>query len=262
MVSKVETVRYELTTSRRSYGFKTVRLFTFRGSSLSVLMSTRRMTKAKVNRPRQNGRKRQGPARRSVATGPMGRLIPHPPPINGYEVKHSRTLRFTTNAAVSQQITFQNLLDTILFVTGTTTAIDLFNVVRVRRVKIWAMPVIGQSTSVTIIFDGAAIGFVGDREVHEDASMGVEPAYLSVSPSKQSLASKFQASGSQNAFFIEGPANSIIDVDLDFKADTQGAQVASQNVPVGVNTAIAYRGLDGLAVATSKFIVPTSLNTV
>jgi hypothetical protein len=219
-------------------------------------MNSNANQKAKVSRPRKQGRKPNG------NPGSRRAMIPRPPPINGYEVKHSRTLRFTTNAAVSQQITYQNLLDTILFTISATQAIDLFNVVRVRRVKIWAIPVLGQSSSVLIIYDGAAIGFVGDREVHQDSSMGVEPAYLSCSPSKQSLASKFQASGTQNAFFIECPTGSVVDVDLDFKADTQGAQVASQNTVTTVLTAIAYRGLDGLGSATSKFTCPTSLNTV
>jgi hypothetical protein len=190
-------------------------------------------------------------------------MIPHPPPIQDYELRNSKTLRFTANAAVSQQITFQNLLDTVLFAQGAAVQYDVFFAVKLKRVKVWSLPVVGQTNSVTIIFDGTVAGFVGDRQVHQDSSMGIEPAYLSVSPSKQSLASKFQISSANNAFFIECSAGSVIDVDLDFRSDVLGIPVGAQNVAVGATVgAIGYRGLDGLAAAGTKFTVPTSLNFV
>jgi hypothetical protein len=213
--------------------------------------------KSKVRGPRQNLRKQNGMARRSSAT------IPHPPPINNYEVTHNKTLRFTTNANVSQAITFYDLLDTILVSATAVLPYDLFFAVKVRKVKVWSMPAIGSSNSITVIFDGIQAGFVGDRKVHQDSSMGVEPAYLSVSPAKDSLASKFQIAANTTAFFIEAPAGSIIDVDLTFRSDVLGNAVSSQAASVGAAVgAIGYRGLDGLAIATTKFTPPTSFNNI
>lgn len=190
-------------------------------------------------------------------------MIPRPPQLNGYEVKQSKTLRFTTNAAYASSITYQNLLDTILMTTTAIAPFDLFYAVRINRLRCWALPTIGQSTSVTCTFDGFGAGFVGDREVHTDASMGIEPAYLSCSPSKQSLASKFQVSSSQAAFFLDVPAQCVVDVDLTFRSDTVGVVVAAQNASVGATVGlVAFRGLDGLALATSKFTVPNGINTI
>jgi hypothetical protein len=190
-------------------------------------------------------------------------MIPHPPPIQNYEVKHSTTLRFVTNAAVSQVITFQNILDTILMITSATTAFDLFLAIKIRRIKIWSLPVLGQSNSVTVIFEGGATGFVGDRKVHQDSSMGIEPAFLDVSPGQDSLASKFQVSTATNAFFLEAPTGSVVDLMCTFRSDVQANVVSAQNAVVGGTTgAIGYRGLDGIASATSKFTIPTSFYSV
>lgn len=190
--------------------------------------------------------------------GPGG-LIPRPPPIQTYQVKRSTALRFTTNAAVSQQITWQNLLDTILFTTSAIAPYDLFFAARIRRIRAWGMPVIGQSSSISIIFDNTSTGEVGDRDVHQDSSMGVEPAYLSVSPKKDSLASKFQISTGNTAFFIEAPVGTVIDIHMEFQSDVLGNAQAAANASVAATVGIiAFRGLDGLAVATTKFLVPTS----
>jgi len=214
--------------------------------------------KAMVRRPRQNGRKPNG------NPGSRRAMIPHPPPINGYEVKHSRTLRFTTNAAVSQSITWANLLDCILFTTSAIAPYDLFFAARIKRVKIWAIPSVGTSVSATVIFNSAASGEIGDRKVHQDSSMGIEPAFLNVRPEKNSLTSKFQISNSQIAFFLEAPTGSVIDIDMDYRSDVLGNEpVAAANASVGATIGVvAFRGLDGLAVATSKFTIPTSLYAI
>lgn len=214
--------------------------------------------KMMVMQPRKTARKRQGTARRSVAT------IPHPPPINGYEVKHNKTLRFTTNAAVSQSITWSDILDCILFTTSAIAPFDLFFAARIRRIRVWALPILGTSSSVTVIFNSAATGEIGDRKVHQNSSMGIEPAYINCGPEKNSLASKFQISNSQIAFFLEAPTGSVIDLDMEYRSDVLGNEpVAAQNASVGATVGVvAFRGLDGLAVATSKFTIPTSLYAI
>jgi hypothetical protein len=190
-------------------------------------------------------------------------MIPRPPAINNYEVKHSTTLRFTTSAAVNQFITFANLLDTILVNTTTIAAFDLFFAVKIRRIKVWALPILGSSSSVSVIFNGTTAGFVGDRIVHQDSSMGIEPAFLNVSPKKDTLSSMFQISSAVNAFFIDAPVNSVIDLDLSFRSDLLGIAVAAAQATVGgVAGAIAFRGMDGLAKAASNFVVPTGFNSV
>jgi hypothetical protein len=208
----------------------------------------------KVRGPRQNLRKQNGTARRSSA------MIPRPPPINGYEVKHNKTLRFIATSAIAQGFTFQNLLDTILFTSSAVAPYDLFYMVRLRRVKCWALPIIGSATTVTVVFDGVTAGSLGDRQIHTDASMGIEPAFVNAAPQSKSLASLFQVSSSAVAFILDCPTGSVIDVQLEFHSETLGTAVAAQNASVAsIVGVIGYRGLDGLAVATSKFAVPTGL---
>jgi hypothetical protein len=85
-------------------------------------MSLVRFRHAKVRGPRQNLRKQNGMARRSSA------MIPHPPMISSFNVVHGTTLRFVnvSSAASGLQISWQNLLDTILFSTTAVVGHDLF----------------------------------------------------------------------------------------------------------------------------------------
>jgi hypothetical protein len=183
--------------------------------------------------------------------------------LNNYQVTYSRILRFTCNSAVAQNITFQNLLDTILFTTTATVPFDLFFMVRIRRIRLWGIAALGTPESLYVLFDGTSAGFQGDRKMHTDTSMGIEPAYVDCRPASKSLASMFQISSAQNAFNIDCPAGTVIDVHLDFKGDTLGNATQAQNVSVAANVGvIAYRGLDGLAVATTKFSVPTGIYSV
>jgi len=187
-------------------------------------------------------------------------MIPHPKQINGYEVRHAKTLRNICKTAFSGNITFQNLLDQILFTATAVFDFDIFFSVKVKKVSVWALPAIGNTSTVTVIFDGTTAGSQGDRSIHTDNSMGLEPAYVTASPPKNTLASKFQSSSAANAFFLECPVGAIVDVDLEFHSDTLGVSVASQNNSVGATVGIiAFRGIDGAALAGSSFTVPSTL---
>jgi hypothetical protein len=217
------------------------------------------------NRKRSHGarsasaknRKPKGMARRSSA------VIPRPPQLNGYQLTHNKSMRFQMNSNFSGSISFQNILDTILFTISATQPYDLFLMVKVRRVRVWTLPAIGSSNAATVIFDGTTAGSQGDRIIHTDNSMGIEPGYITCSPAGKSLASMFQLSSTAVAFFLYAPSGSVIDLDLSFKADllqvAQAAQNASVAAPTGV---IALRGLDGLPVATTKFIVPQPMEQI
>jgi hypothetical protein len=180
--------------------------------------------------------------------------ITHPPPIQDYQVRHSTVQRFVSNAAASVNITFQNLLDTILMVLTATTAADVFYAVKVRRVEVWFTPVIGNAQSVTVQFASAVAGFVGDQKLHTDTSMGIEPAHVSAKPSSKSLASEYQVSSANSAFTLTVPAaGAVVDVHLSY-VGSFGEVVAAQNaVTAGTAGELATRGLDGKPSATTVF---------
>jgi hypothetical protein len=180
-------------------------------------------------------------------------MISHPPEINKYEIRHNTRLRFVTNAAVSLGITFQNLLDLIVFATGATTVFDMFTAVKVRAVEVWTVPALGTATTATVIFNGTSAALLSDQSIHTDTSMGIEPAHVLARPNPKSLAANFQESaGTSAAFVLICPTGSVVDVMLTFVSVFANA-VAAQNAAVGATAGDTYlRGLDGLAVATTK----------
>jgi hypothetical protein len=182
-------------------------------------------------------------------------MIPHPPAINSYDLTHNQTLRFTANAAVAQVVTYQMLLDTLLCATTAVAGVDLFNLVRIRSIKVWAAAVAGQATTVSVEYGATTTGLVGDSKLHTDTSMSIEPAFVNARPTTKSLASNFQASSATQAFFLVCPSGAVIDCELSFKNQWGLAAVAAANALVAANIGSTYlRGLDGLAIATSKML--------
>jgi hypothetical protein len=181
-------------------------------------------------------------------------VISHPPPIQDYAVRHGTRLRFIVNSAFQGGITYQNLLDTMLFAVTNILGYDLFYAVKIRRVSVWATPVIGNAVTVAVDYIGATVGASGDQRFHTDTSMGVQPACVRAKPSPKSQASLFQLSSSNNAFLLTAPAGAVVDVELTYVQSAILVAVAAQNALAGASVGGQYwRGLDGLAAAASKF---------
>lgn len=163
-------------------------------------------------------------------------------------------VRFQTNAAVAQAITFQNLLDTFIVASSAVQGYDVFFAVKIRMIEVWSNAAIGSSASVNILFSGPNAGSVGDQDLHNAVSMGIEPAYLKARPSGRSLASNFQITSGNEAFFIYCPNGSVVDCHLSYRG-AFATQTAAQNALVGAAAGQFYlRGLDGVASAGSKFV--------
>lgn len=183
-------------------------------------------------------------------------IISHPPQINGLEVRHGATLRFRVTAAATYTVTYANLLDTMLVATDATTGTNLFQAVKIRRVRVWGMPAVGASGSVSVEFSGTTAGLVGDQAIHTDTSMGVQPAHVDARPSRRSLAAEYQINSASTAFKLIVLAGSVVDVELSFRSQyAPGVNVGATNALVGATAGVQYlRGLDGLATATSNFV--------
>jgi len=148
----------------------------------------------------------------------------------------------------------------ILFTTSSTAPYDVFFMARLRSVKVWALPSIGTATTVTVSFDGTTAGSQGDRMVHTDTSMGIEPAFVNAVPKARTLAAMFQTSSANEAFALYCPGGAVVDIAMDFTSDVSGNPKAAQNVSVASTVGcFAFRGLDGLAVASTNFTVPAGV---
>jgi len=187
-------------------------------------------------------------------------MIPHPPAIANIAITHSVKLRFTSAAAFQQTvITYQNLLDTLLFAVAPTSGANLFQQVRIRAVEMWALSVVGTATTVQCEFASGVAGEVGDAAVHADTSMGIQPAHVRARPAPRSGTALFQKSSANQAFTITGPSGTVVDVELSFKGLPAPLVTFCQNALVAATGGAWYfRGLDGLAVAGTNFVPATA----
>lgn len=185
-------------------------------------------------------------------------VISHPPPIQEYAVRHSTRLRFVTNAAFVGNITFQNLLDTMITAITAVLGYDQFFAVKVRGVEVWADAVAGNASSVLVQFAGITGASFGDQRLHTDTSMGIQPAHVKCRPAPKTLAANFQSSTAAEAFHLEVPSGAVVDVELTFVQSALIQATAAQNALVGATIGAPYwRGLDGVATAASKFVPVT-----
>lgn len=207
---------------------------------------------------RKNGNARG--QRRGRRRPEANQMISHPPQIGAAEIRHNVALRFVANAAVANTtVTFGNLLDCVLMAITAILPNDVFQLVKVRRVRMWSVPVVGGATTLSVSFAGTtAPGAIGDADLHTDTSMGIEPAHVDARPKRLSQAAQFQAApGGNTAFVLSGiTSGTVIDLELSYKQifAAQGGTPVAGNASVGATPGLIYtRGLDGLAAAATKF---------
>jgi hypothetical protein len=210
---------------------------------------------------KNNNRTRRGKASRQLVVMDS---IAHPPQILP-QIKHRQRLRFVTNVAISANapnaVATLNLLDAILIATTATQGYQLFDAVKVHLIELWAPPSASLSTPVTcgVSFPGNTTGDAGDGRIIADTSVSVQPAHVVARPQKLSAAAMWQGTASGfNVFSLFGPTGMVVDVECLFRnADTAPAVVT--NALVAATTGqLYYRGLDGLAIAGTKFVPQAS----
>jgi len=190
-------------------------------------------------------------------------MIPHPPQLPSYGITRDVRMRFVATAAAFGNISFQNLLDTILVAISATAAADLFEQVRVNSVECWAIAAVGTPATVIVLFNGTTVGAAGDQKVHTDTSMGIEPAHVKARPEKLTQAGQFQASSADIAFALDVPAGTVIDVSVSLRQGVLGNAVSSQNPLVAATAGVLYyRGLDGKTVALTNFPVQGAVSVI
>jgi len=177
------------------------------------------------------------------------------------------TLRFTTQGTWpgSYTVTYGNLLDA-WFVAGTaTTAYQLFDFVKVKKVTVRAMGVadgahFGPSATVGIEFPGLVGGQFGSGKQRQSSAIGeTVPAYVSLKPDPMSQAAQFQPSTSNAAFIVRAVDGLraalygvIIDVQVVYKNSGDINPAAVTTARAGLTPGLIYfGGIDGLATANT-----------
>lgn len=194
------------------------------------------------------------PQKRAPGDNKPGVLIhaTGPPQIRP-QITHAARLRFTSNAAGTQSVTYAMLMDLILVATTATQLYDLFDSVKVSLVEMWCQGVTNSPTTVTCDWNGGVNGLADDSKQDADTSLGIEPAHIVSRPSRNSMARFWAGSSNVVCFSITCPAETVIDVQLTFK-NSSVAPVAALNLGVGATAGQFYfRGLDGQATAGTKY---------
>ena len=179
------------------------------------------------------------------------------------------TLRFVTTANFTGvfTVTSTNLLDA-WFVAGTaTTAYQLFDFVRVKRVTVRAMGVEntgGQappSATVGIEYPGLVVGSsAGGKQVSNSSLGQTTPAFCSLSPDPKSECALFQTANgnillSVRAVDQAGAAltGAIIDVEVVYRNSADVNPAAISQARAGLTAGDLYfGGLDGLPLASTQ----------
>lgn len=186
----------------------------------------------------------------------------HPPELSDYTVRQFRTLRFTAVAACDETaISFTDILNTIGVASSATVGYNLYDFVKIVRVRAWGIAALGTPSTVSICFSNDVnSGYIGDGRIHSDTSLGFSPAYVNAKPDPKSFSAIYQTVGAEyTAFTVTCPAGSIIDLDVHFR-DQSGQGTAATNALVGATVgALYYRGLDAIAIATSNLVPPSGV---
>jgi hypothetical protein len=228
-------------------------------------MSMRKTTTVKVSPPRQKGRKQQGPARRSVATGS---LIPS---WKGLPVMKGK-VRFNAGASFAGIFTQQDLFNaTGLAASSAVLGAPIAGAARLTKIEAWA-PVATAGVSVNLLYqetaqDTAQNNFNGRPIMVEDSSICFDrPAHIRVQTPVTRPAGSWHLvginSGAQDLFTLEGSSGSIIDVFFEWILNAS----LLTNVPNPMNFAQvlvgATVGVIYLRKAISGSITPVGVNVL
>jgi len=214
------------------------------------------MSRNTKSRQNKNGNRKVGNRNKQLLEMKKEEMQEHPPQIDNYQVTHSTVLRFTSTAAsAATVITFADLLDCMLVATTTVAASDLFDLVKVKKIRVWGQAALGTPSTVELSFNSAT----GDGTTHTDTSLGVKPAFINCKPSPKTLASFWQPSTGGNCFSITCPAGSIVDVHLVYKSTSANPTASQAALVAAVPGEFYWRGLDGIAIAATNFPPPGSV---
>lgn len=179
------------------------------------------------------------------------------------------TLRFITTGNFTGvfTVTSTNLLDA-WFVAGTaTTAYELFDFVRVKRVTIRALggnvasTVIPASATVGIEFPGLVVGSSAGGKQMSNTSLGTTtPAYCSLTPDPKSEAALFQTANGNTLFSVRAVDQgstaingAVIDVEVVYRNSADVNPAAISQARAGMTAGDLYfGGLDGQPTATTQ----------
>jgi len=193
-----------------------------------------------------------------------------PPQPGPFDASITITKRFrfiATAASTGVIISAEQMLAMFCMGTGTGSVNGIPNGVRLKKVKLWG-PTVAALTPVTVslqwISSPAVTSFGGSQKRISDTSMGSTfPAYITAAPEKDTIQAQwltaFTGASEQSLFLISFPANSIVDVSLDYRITGTPGLVTTVASSAGGQLYIL--ALDNAQSGGTNNLVPVSFPT-
>jgi hypothetical protein len=181
-----------------------------------------------------------------------------PPKMEESFVGH-RIFRFASSSSFTNGIYASALCSMYLVGGGTSAAFNAIYAFRLRAVRLWASGASGANDTVRFEWQGASASFTSPDDVFSATSVGTTyPAYLEVRPRPMSWGDTWQVSSSVQIFALTIPAETVIDIEIDFvqpwgNAAVQGAGYGSYSA---ATLGQFYSGY--LDQPTSRVLVPVA----
>ncbi len=235
------------------------------------------------NKNRRRGRNRSENQLSLVGPRGINGLIncPSQPPKMISNLVIRKTFRFVLSTSVTseQQFTFTPAKIGALmgYATNSTTIIQLFESVRIRKITVWSS-VNNQTTAniaprtVAVVFFGNALGIMGSNQSAQDMSVGqTRVAKVALRPAPGSQASQWQSTltSSLPAFFgITAAGGSVCDIDLEatITPDSRAGNASVTVTGAAVVGQLYYLALDnnagGTGSVSNQWVPPPDLITI
>lgn len=133
-------------------------------------------------------------------------------------VRHTLRFHNASNAVSNETITKHELLEMVMVATGATTSVTLFQSIRLRRIRMWAL----SSTATNPLGAASSLSVewktdIADGAGRLDTQIGDRIAYLDVRPPPKSTASFWILSDAadDDLLAFTCPLNTVLDVTFD-----------------------------------------------
>ncbi len=155
-----------------------------------------------------------------------------------------------------------DLMDLWCMATSTTAAYRVMAAVKIKSIECWAPAAAGASQTVDLEWVGSGT-FASSRQNISDTTLGTSrPAHIYCKPPKDSIAEMWITDGSTagNLFNIAGPADTIVEVKLQFVIRNSEASTAVGAAVAAATVGRLYcRRLDS---NNASIMIPISMDTI
>jgi len=216
------------------------------------IVSLCKTTNLKTSKNKNNSKRAQGRAKTNPNVNGTS-TFSHPPQFTA-TVRFERKARFVANAGTTLSLTRAMLLSHLVAAKTTSTATRLLSGIRLKSLTLWSFPN-STATSLQMVPVTVSVEWTstyGPSKIISDTSMSISPASVQSNPPRNSLASFWSLTGSNESdvlCILEIPQYTVID--MTYECILQNGETPTALSPTTAMTAgsVYMSYLDGIAGA-------------